>query len=167
MCFNVTDVMELFYLSWAIFISICTNLLRIKGSQKASTDPLVCLRFLWTLLHQDLGTSLREKSLSSGFIWYVCGPHGMNQIMRSNRSPLFRKTISPWYDSETLCVVIIVLMVLVLLFSACGLWIVRNNAEYRSHLWVPASLLLMCVYVILSISIRLSRRFPRRGDPYR
>jgi len=41
------------------------NLLRIEGSQKASTDPLVCLHFLQTLLHQDLGTSLREKSLSS------------------------------------------------------------------------------------------------------
>ena len=35
-----------FHLNWAVFISICTGLLRIKGSQKASTDPLVCLRFL-------------------------------------------------------------------------------------------------------------------------
>jgi hypothetical protein len=55
-----------FSLNRAIFLSICTDLLRIKGSQKASTDPLVCLRLLRTLIHQDLGTPLREKSLSSG-----------------------------------------------------------------------------------------------------
>jgi hypothetical protein len=53
-------------LSRAIFFSICTEFLRIKGLQKASTDPWVSLRFLRTLLHQDLGTSLRKKSLSSG-----------------------------------------------------------------------------------------------------
>ena len=91
----------------------------------------------------------------------------MGQVMRSDRSPLFRKTISPWYDSEALCFVAIVLMVMVLLFSACGLWVARENSEYYLHLWVPASLLLMCFYVILSISIRLVRRFSRQGDPYR
>jgi hypothetical protein len=91
----------------------------------------------------------------------------MGRIMRPDRSPIFRKTISPWYDSEMFCAVVIGLMVMVLLFSACGLWIARDNTEYDSHLWVPASLLLMCLYVILSISIRLVRRFPRRNDPYR
>ena len=91
----------------------------------------------------------------------------MGQIMRSDRNPLFRKTISPWYDSEMFCVVVIVLMVMVLLFSACGFWIARDNSDYNSHLWVPLSLLLMCLYVILSISIRLVRRFPRQGDPFR
>jgi len=42
--------------------------LRIEGLQKASTDSRVCLCFLQTLLHQDFGTPLREKSLSSGKI---------------------------------------------------------------------------------------------------
>jgi hypothetical protein len=55
------------------FFEIASNLLRINGSQKASTDPRVCLRFLRTLLHQDLGTSLREKSLISGITnRYIC-----------------------------------------------------------------------------------------------
>jgi uncharacterized membrane protein YfcA len=80
---------------------------------------------------------------------------------------LFRKSISPWYDSETLCVVIIVLMVMVLLFSACGVWLARVNSEYYPHLWVPVSLLFMCVYVIFSISMRLVSRSPKREDPFR
>jgi len=46
--------------------STCTNLLRIKDLRKVSTYPLVCLRFSQTLLHQDLGTSLRKKSLNLG-----------------------------------------------------------------------------------------------------
>ncbi|MFC1876194.1 hypothetical protein ACFL2E_02805 [Thermodesulfobacteriota bacterium] len=87
--------------------------------------------------------------------------------MRFDQSPLFRKTISPWYDSETFCVAVILLMVLVSLFSACGLWIARDNSAYNPHLWVPASLLLMCLYVIFSISIRLVRRFSRQEDTYR
>ena len=91
----------------------------------------------------------------------------MGLIMRSDRNPLFRKTISPWYDSEALCVVVIVLMGMVLLFSSCGIWLVRENSEYHPHLWVLVSLLLMCLYTILSISVRLSRRFYRQEDLYR
>jgi len=42
--------------------------LRIKDLRKVSTYPLVCLRFSQTLLHQDLGTFLRKKSLNLGDI---------------------------------------------------------------------------------------------------
>jgi hypothetical protein len=42
--------------------------MRIKDLRKVSTYPLVCLRFSQTLLHQDLGTFLRKKSLNLGFI---------------------------------------------------------------------------------------------------
>ena len=38
-----------------------------QGLQKSSTYPWVCLCFLRTLLHQDLGTSLRNKSLNLGY----------------------------------------------------------------------------------------------------
>lgn len=91
----------------------------------------------------------------------------MVQIMKSDRNPLFRRTISPWYDSEMICAVIIVLMVMVLLFSACGFWLAREILAYHSYLWVPLSLLLMSLYVILSISIRLFRRFPGQGGTFR
>jgi uncharacterized membrane protein YfcA len=90
----------------------------------------------------------------------------MGRTMRFDRSPLFRKTISPWYDTEMLCYVVLVLMVLVMIFGVCGLWVVQNEPEYHSHGWVPASLLLMSLYVIVSISVRLGRRFPRRDAPY-
>jgi len=56
----------LYYLNRAIFNSICTDLLRIKDSRNPSTYPWVCLRFSQTLLHQDLGTSLPQKSLNLG-----------------------------------------------------------------------------------------------------
>ena len=53
-------------LNRAIFYSICTDLLRIKDSRKSSTYPRVCLRFSRILMHQDLSTSLRKKSLNLG-----------------------------------------------------------------------------------------------------
>jgi len=40
--------------------------LRIKDPRKSSTYPRVCLRFSRTLMHQDLSTSLRKKSLNLG-----------------------------------------------------------------------------------------------------
>ncbi|MEA3416566.1 MAG: hypothetical protein U9R02_10505, partial [Thermodesulfobacteriota bacterium] len=42
-------------------------LLRIKDSRKSSTYPRVCLWFSQTLMHQDLGTYLRNKSLNLGY----------------------------------------------------------------------------------------------------
>jgi len=85
--------------------------------------------------------------------------------MKADRSPLFRKTISPWYDTEASCVVVIILMVMIFLFSLCGIWVTRSDPEYHSHIWVPLGLILMSLYVILSTSIRLVRRkFSQRGD---
>ncbi|MEA3416002.1 MAG: hypothetical protein U9R02_07580, partial [Thermodesulfobacteriota bacterium] len=42
------------------------DLLRIKDSRKSSTYPRVCLWFSQTLMHQYLGTYLRNKSLNLG-----------------------------------------------------------------------------------------------------
>jgi hypothetical protein len=44
--------------------AMLSNFLRIKDLQKVSTYPLECLGFSQTLLHQDLGTFLRKKSLN-------------------------------------------------------------------------------------------------------
>jgi hypothetical protein len=53
-------------LNRAIFYSICTDLLGIMDPRKSSTYPRVCLRFSRILMHQDLSTSLRKKSLNLG-----------------------------------------------------------------------------------------------------
>ena len=73
-------------LNRAIFYSTCTNLLRTKDLRKVSTYPLVCLRFSQTLLHQDLGTFLRKKSLNLGYI---------------NDFVLFIITLLPWLNLQT------------------------------------------------------------------
>ncbi|MEA3417140.1 MAG: hypothetical protein U9R02_13500, partial [Thermodesulfobacteriota bacterium] len=46
------------------------DLLRIKDSRKSSTYPRVCLWFSQTLMHQDLGTYLRNKSLNLGLSYF-------------------------------------------------------------------------------------------------
>lgn len=85
--------------------------------------------------------------------------------MKADQSPLFRKTISPWYDTEASCVVVLIMMVMVLLFSLSGIGVVHSYPEYRSHLWVPLGLIGMSLFVILSTAIRLVRRkFSQRGD---
>ena len=89
-------------LNRAVFYSICTNLLRIKDLRKASTYPLVCLRFSQTLLHQDLGTFLRKKPLNLGIILILTVfPTGRCEAMSMNNSSGIIRLPAPYYDGNT------------------------------------------------------------------
>ena len=78
--------------------------------------------------------------------------------MPLDQNPVFRKAIAPWYDSETVCTVVIVLMTLVMLFGLVGIYVAQGNIEYRRHLWVPVLLVLMSTGVIISTVLRMVRR---------
>jgi len=79
-----------------------------------------------------------------------------------NDTPVFRKIIIPWYDSEPVCLLTILFMDTVFLFSAAGITLVREMPEYQRHIWVPAVLAGLSLYVIFSVTIRLIRRYRYR-----
>ena len=82
--------------------------------------------------------------------------------MQLDQHPVFRKIILPWYDSETSCYIMIVLMIVVILFALMGIKIAHESVEYHGYIWVPVLLVVMSSGVIVSTSIRLIKRYMRR-----
>lgn len=82
--------------------------------------------------------------------------------MRIDQNPLFRKTISPWYDSEAICIGIIIFMLIVFVFGWIGISVAREDAEFHGYVWVAVLLLVMSGGVILSTITRLIKRHTRR-----
>ncbi|UCD33791.1 MAG: hypothetical protein JSW04_04315 [Desulfobacterales bacterium] len=82
-------------------------------------------------------------------------------MMRLGQNPLFRKAIVPWYDSESACLIVIVFLVVVFLFSLVGISVARENVEYHAHMWVAVLLAVLSGLVIASTIIRLIKRYTR------
>ena len=81
------------------------------------------------------------------------------KCMRLDQNPVFRKVILPWYDSETACLILLVCISLVLLFGFSGVSVAHENEGYREYIWVPVALIVLSAGVIVSITIRLIRRY--------
>lgn len=77
-------------------------------------------------------------------------------------SPVFRRPIIPWYDSEAICLLAIIFLYGVVWFGTFGVIAAMTHQSYISHIWLPVLLIVMSGGVILSIAIRLVRRFAGR-----
>ncbi|MBW2602693.1 MAG: hypothetical protein JRE28_00045 [Deltaproteobacteria bacterium] len=82
--------------------------------------------------------------------------------MRIDQNPLFRRTIIPWYDSEAVCIGVVVLMIIVFFFGVVGISVARESAEYHGYVWIAVLLVVMSGLVIFSTIIRLIKRHARR-----
>ena len=84
--------------------------------------------------------------------------------MRIDQNPLFRKTISPWYDSEVVCIGVIMFMLIVFVFGCIGVSVAGEVAEFQGYVWIAVLLVVMSGGVILSTAIRLIKRHARRAS---
>ena len=82
--------------------------------------------------------------------------------MRIDQNPLFRKTIIPWYDSEAVCIGLIVFMLIVFFFGVVGISVARENEEYHGYVWIAVLLVVMSGGIIFSTISRLIKRHARR-----
>ena len=82
--------------------------------------------------------------------------------MLYDQNPVHRKLITPWYDSRTVCLVVILSMLLVFLFALVGFFLAWENSLYREMIWLPALLALLSGIVILSTTVRLIKRWKHR-----
>jgi uncharacterized membrane protein len=73
--------------------------------------------------------------------------------MLYDQNPVHRKLITPWYDSRTVCLVVILSMLLVFLFALVGVFLAWENSLY---------LALLSGIVILSTTVRLIKRWNHR-----
>lgn len=79
-----------------------------------------------------------------------------------DRQPASRKPITPWYDSESACLVWIALMFFVFIFGYVGWVVTHETAAYLGYAWAPIFLMTASGIVILSTTIRLVRRYAAR-----
>ena len=79
--------------------------------------------------------------------------------MSLDQNPLFRKVIVPWYDTEKANYIVIVFMSLVFLFGIAGILEAVEKTEYNEYIWVPVLIVVMSAGVIVSIAIRLIKRY--------
>jgi hypothetical protein len=78
--------------------------------------------------------------------------------MRISQNPLFRRTITPWYDSNAACIGVLIFMLLVSGFSVVGINVAEAEPDYRDYVWLPLLLLLLSLAVCASTLIRLIQR---------
>lgn len=78
--------------------------------------------------------------------------------MRLNQHPVFRRVIVPWYDSETVCLLVIFLMFFAFLIGLAGISVAREKVEYYDFAWVPVLIVLLSGCVIITTVIRLIKR---------
>ncbi len=88
-------------------------------------------------------------------------------IMRLQQNPLFRKEIAPWYDSDTSCFIMIGFLLVIFLFSITGIFEAYEKIEHHKHVWVPGSLAILSGVTIVSMSIRLIKRYRKQQDKER
>ena len=82
--------------------------------------------------------------------------------MHLEQGPGFRKTITPWYDSETICWAMIAGLAVAAAFGLVGIDVARDHPQWHGYMWLPMLLVALCALVILSIAFRLARRYAQR-----
>ena len=82
--------------------------------------------------------------------------------MPSNKNPVFRKAIIPWYNSNAAHIIVIVFMLLVLLFALAGISVSQEYPAYNGYVWVPVVLLVFSAGIIIITVTRLIKRYNRR-----
>ena len=82
--------------------------------------------------------------------------------MRYDTKPVHRKIIVPWYDTESACFSVLLIMVLVFMLALAGISVSGESAEYHHKIWLPILLLVLSGLVIVSTTVRLFKRLRRR-----
>ncbi len=78
--------------------------------------------------------------------------------MKLGQTPVFRKAIIPWYDSDAVCIGLILFAVAVILFAVAGISVAKDTPAYAGYIWVPVLLAVLAAAVLVSTGSRLVRR---------
>lgn len=75
-----------------------------------------------------------------------------------DQNPLFRRIILPWYDTNIICVLTGVFLLLVFGFALIGISVAFETPDGGRHAWLPAVLLVLSAAGIVTVCLRLFRR---------
>jgi uncharacterized membrane protein len=79
--------------------------------------------------------------------------------MPLEKSPVFRKPIISWYQSKIAYGFTIAFMLVVFLVGLVGISVTREYEAYNGYVWVPALLVILSGFLIITNAIRLIRRY--------
>jgi uncharacterized MAPEG superfamily protein len=78
--------------------------------------------------------------------------------MQLDQNPFFRKNITPWYDSNFACRILMISMVFIFAFAITGIIVAFNSPYFREHVWFPGFLAFLSLFLMVKILLRLNRR---------
>jgi len=78
--------------------------------------------------------------------------------MQLDQSPFYRTVITPWYDSNPACYILVFFLSVVLLFAGVGIWVAATRIEFAAFLWFPVMLAGMSALVMGKICFRVVNR---------
>ncbi|MCP4114512.1 MAG: hypothetical protein GY737_03765 [Desulfobacteraceae bacterium] len=78
--------------------------------------------------------------------------------MQLDQSPFYRTVITPWYDSNLACYILVFFLSLVLLIAGVGIWVAVTRIEYAAFFWFPVMLAAMSAFVMGKICFRVVNR---------
>ncbi|MBT3176706.1 MAG: hypothetical protein HOG03_14590 [Desulfobacula sp.] len=78
--------------------------------------------------------------------------------MQLDQNPFFRKTITSWYDSNSACWTLIVIMVFIFIFAIAGIIVGSGNSSFHEHVWFPIFLAFLSLILVIKTFLRVKRR---------
>jgi hypothetical protein len=82
--------------------------------------------------------------------------------MPREKTPVFRRAIIPWYDSDRVCWMVFGFTTVTAVFSAVGFFAALEEPAYQNYFWLPLLLLLLSAGVATSTVVRMFRRYINR-----
>ena len=83
--------------------------------------------------------------------------------MPSDKNPVFRKAVIPWYNSTTAYIIVIVFLLLVFLFAMVGISVSGADPAYNGYVWLPVILLVLSAGIVVTTIARLIKRYTRKS----
>lgn len=75
-----------------------------------------------------------------------------------DETPVFRKVIVPWYDTDRACMLTLMFLFAVFLFACCGLSAALEAPGYHPYVWMPSVLMMFSATGMVSVLLRVIRR---------
>lgn len=78
--------------------------------------------------------------------------------MHLEQNPFFRKTITPWYDANFACWIVMGVMIPVFLLALAGMAVAWSDPDLAEHVWFPSALAGLSFFLVVKTGVRLWRR---------
>ncbi|MFO7883434.1 MAG: hypothetical protein R6U68_01315 [Desulfobacteraceae bacterium] len=84
--------------------------------------------------------------------------------MKLKQSRLFKRQLTPWYDADAVCIIIIIAASGVFFFAAAGVKVAITRSMYQDYLWFPCTLAVLSLFLGVKVVFRLAGRNRNQSD---